>query len=387
MTPPRLLGQLHQQELQLLRPVCAVDALNPRVQVTAPPDRPLAPPPVHPPGVLQQQPRGVVGAHIPPLHEPEFIPVAVQRRPGGVEPPDLTTDHRQDQKGLLLELQQGPQDLRRPVEVPLGQGPRHLKHLGLQHRRGHRVDVRLGDPLPSGVGGDLPDLRNEAVHQGPAGEDQVLRRLRVDGAARGLEPPADPLEDLPLILLLELHHLDRFLQGGAELFIGLDRLVLQVLIHKHQAAVVRQVLQQGDEGLSLLLRQLEEIPVRHLHHGPLRHHGHGLHRLCQGLGRQPSALQAVEVEGLYPGGDQPLPQLGEVVFPQIALLAVEKIGRADLPLRQVFFQFYIAGVRRFSLYSHLFLRLLTPRGAEALPSGLFSAFLQILRMKRKDVSV
>ena len=37
--------------------------------------------------------------------------------------------------------------------------PRHLKHLGLQHRGGHRVDVRSGDALPLGVGGDLLDLR------------------------------------------------------------------------------------------------------------------------------------------------------------------------------------------------------------------------------------
>ena len=44
--------------------------------------------------------------------------------------------------------------------------------------------------------------------------------------------------------------------------------------------------------------QLVEVPVHHLHHGPLGHHGQGLHRLRQGLHRQPLALHAV-VECLF----------------------------------------------------------------------------------------
>ena len=52
-----------------------------------------------------------------------------------------------------------------PVEVPLGNGVGDFEHLGLQHRRGHRVHVGFGDPLVLGVGRDLPDLRNQAVHE------------------------------------------------------------------------------------------------------------------------------------------------------------------------------------------------------------------------------
>ena len=65
----------------------------------------------------------------------------------------------------------------------------------------------------------------------------------------------------------------------------------------------------------------------------------GLRRLCQGLDRQVLPLQGVVVELLKPGGDQLLPQLFEIVLPEIRLLPVEDVGVPRLPAARSFFSF------------------------------------------------
>ena len=135
--------------------------------------------------------------------------------------------------------------------------------------------------------------------------------------------------------------------GLAQLLHGLVLLVGHRIVHKHDAAVFRQILQQGDEPLPLILVQLVDIPVRHHDQRPLRHHRHGLRHFRQALGRQVLAFQSVIVEFLKPGGDQRFPDLPQVVFPKIALLSVKEVGVPQrVPLFQICFQFLIGFVLR-----------------------------------------
>ena len=144
--------------------------------------------------------------------------------------------------------------------------------------------------------------------------------------AGGLEPAGHPLQNLVLALFLELHRLGVGLQGGVQLLIGLAGLVLDLVVDDHQTAVGGKILQQGDEARPLLLAELVEVPVHHLHHGPLGHHRHGLHGFRQGLDCQPLALQLVEVE-ILEAGHQAVFHFREVVLPQVALLAVKEVHR------------------------------------------------------------
>ena len=125
--------------------------------------------------------------------------------------------------------------------------------------------------------------------------------------------------------------------GFAQLFHRFIGLIRHRVVDEHHAAVGRDVLQEGDHLFPLLLVQLENIEIRHHNEGPLRHHGHSLRHLAEALDRQVFPLHPVIVELLEPGGDQLLPQLSQVVLPQIALLAVKDIGAAGGTGGQVVF--------------------------------------------------
>ena len=135
--------------------------------------------------------------------------------------------------------------------------------------------------------------------------------------------------------------------GLAELFQGLVLLVGHRVVYKHDAAILRQISQQGDQPLPLILVQLVDVPVRHHDQRPLCHHGHGLRHLRQALGRQILALQHMVVELLKSGGDQLLFDLPQIVLPEVALLPVKQVGVSKgITLFQVGFQFLIGFVFR-----------------------------------------
>ena len=71
----------------------------------------------------------------------------------------------------------------------------------------------------------------------------MLRRLRVDALAQRAEAPRDPVDEIAALLRLELDALRVFVERLVELFIGLARLILNEIIHKHEAAVRRKVIE------------------------------------------------------------------------------------------------------------------------------------------------
>ena len=125
--------------------------------------------------------------------------------------------------------------------------------------------------------------------------------------------------------------------------------VLNEIVHEHKAAVRREIVQKRDERRALLLGELEEVTVRHDDERTLGHHRHRLDRFVQLLHCQRLAAQAVVVELLKARGDELFFDLAEVVFAQIALLAVKDVDLTDIARAQVAFQFLIALVGRFSL--------------------------------------
>ena len=133
---------------------------------------------------------------------------------------------------------------------------------------------------------------------------------------RACEPPAHPVDQVAAFLDGELHTLDVFIHGGLELFHGGHRLIGQQVIDKHQAAVIREVGEQSDQFLPLILPLLVDVKVRHHHQRPLRHHGQSLHHLGKSLDCQVLSIQAVIVEGLKASGHQLFPQLLQVVLPR-----------------------------------------------------------------------
>ena len=266
----------------------------------------------------------------------------------------MAPQRRQDHDGLLLHFQQVPQNGGSLVVVALGHRIRHFEDLRRQHRVRHRVNVPLGDDFPLGVGADLGDLLRKPRHQSAAEENQILRRLPVDLLPQRPEPPCDPRRQVRGVLRLELNGRHMGVHGLAQLLHSLVLLVSHRIVHKHDAAVFRQILQQGDEPLPLILVQLVDVPVRHHDQRPLRHHRHSLRHFRQALGRQVLAFQSVIVEFLKSGRDQSFPDLPQVIFPEIALLSVKEVGVPQrVPLFQICFQFLIGFVlRRFFCVCH-----------------------------------
>ena len=165
----------------------------------------------------------------------------------------------------------------------------------------------------------------------------MLRRLCVDALAQRAEAPRDPVDEIAPFLRLELDALCVFVERLVELFIGLARLILNEIIHKHEAAVRRKVIEQRDERRALLLGELKKVAVRYHDERALGHHRHRLDRLVQLLHRQRLAAQAVVVELLKARGDELFFDLAEVVFAQIALLAVKDVDLTDIARAQVAF--------------------------------------------------
>ena len=141
---------------------------------------------------------------------------------------------------------------------------------------------------------------------------------------------------------LELDALRVLVERLVELFIRLARLILNEIIHKHEAAVRRKVIEQRDERRALLLGELEEVTVRYHDERALGHHRHRLGHLRQLLHRQALARDAVEIELLKARGDELLLHLLEIILAQVALLAAENVDLAERAGRQVGLEFLIA---------------------------------------------
>ena len=124
-------------------------------------------------------------------------------------------------------------------------------------------------------------------------------------------------------------------QRGAQLLHLAVPLIFQRIIKEDQRAVLREVLQQRDQGIALTLVQLEDIHVLHRHQRVLGHHGHGLHRLGQRLHRQAFAIKMVVVELLKARRDQQLAHLLQIAAAEIRLLAVEDIHILQLLRLQI----------------------------------------------------
>ena len=165
----------------------------------------------------------------------------------------------------------------------------------------------------------------------------MLRRLRVDTLTERAEAPPDPVDEIAALLRLELDALRVFVERLIELFIGLARLILNEIIHKHEAAVRRKVIEQRDERRALLLGELKKVTVRYHDERVLGHHRHRLDRLGKLLHRERFAAQAMVVELLKARRNELPFDLAKVVFAQVALLAVKDINLTDFSRAQVAF--------------------------------------------------
>ena len=122
-----------------------------------------------------------------------------------------------------------------------------------------------------------------------------------------------------------------------------------MIVDKHQTAVFGEILQQGQKRRPLLVVELVEVAVRHDNERALRHHRHRFDRVGQILHAQSPAGESVEVELLKSLGNELLFQLAQVVFAQIALLAVEDIYLPDCFLFQIGLELLVTAVRSFFL--------------------------------------
>jgi len=113
------------------------------------------------------------------------------------------------------------------------------------------------------------------------------------------------------------------------------------VVHEHQTHIVRQVAQQPDILLPVLLPRLEQVEVGHQDQGALRHHGQAVHQLGQGFDVKLLSTEGVEVELLHSGGQELLFQLPQVEVPQIGLLPVKHVEGADGALLDVLFQLLV----------------------------------------------
>ena len=176
-------------------------------------------------------------------------------------------------------------------------------------------------------------------------------------------------DQVPLVLTLKIHHRPRLLDGGGQLGAGVH-LKGDNVKDKHQTHVVRQL---GDDlavGLPVLLPRLEEVKVGDLDEGALGHHGQAVDGLLQGVGGHVLGGNGVEVKLLHPTGEHLLPELAQVVVPQVGLLPVEQVQPSRRPRRQVLLQFLISGRIGLSFGGHnpRLLIVMIVRSAHPLPS-------------------
>ena len=105
--------------------------------------------------------------------------------------------------GGLPQAEQVGEDGKGLVRLPAGEGVGHLKDHRVDDGDGHGVNVLPGDPAALGIGADLFDLSDQAVHQVPAQEDEVLGVRRVNVVPQGPEAAADPVHQVPCLLAEE----------------------------------------------------------------------------------------------------------------------------------------------------------------------------------------
>ena len=266
----------------------------------------------------------------------------LQQQPGGPELPHLPAQHRENHNRLGVHQKQVRKHLKRPAKAALGQRVGHLEDLRVQHRVGHRVDVRAGDVAAGGVKGDLVDFPAQPRHQPPAQKAEVFGQIVADVLAVVLEAAANPGVEVALGLGLEVDNHRLLLEQLAQLCVAAG-LVLQLVVDEHQTHIVRQIGEQVQQSVAAGL-VFEQIAVRHLHQRPLAHHGEGVHGLGEGPHVQILPGEAVQVEGLHALGDEGLAQRGQVVLPEVVLLAVEHIAASDGALVQVLLELLQAGI-------------------------------------------
>ena len=219
-----------------------------------------------------------------------------------------------------------------PVHFLSGEGIGHLEHHRVNDGDGHRVNVLPGDPAILGVRPDLSDLGNQAVHQVTAEEDQVLGVRRVNVVAQGPEPADNPVHQITLSLPDEGHLRPFVPDNPGQFFHAGIPFVGHRVIDKDQTAVLRQIGENLGHGVPLGLGGFEEVIVADHHQGALAHHGQGIHRLRQLLGGEGLARQEMVVEALHPGGNQFGLHLVQIVVPEIGLLPMKDVQRAQGPL-------------------------------------------------------
>ena len=144
----------------------------------------------------------------------------------------------------------------------------------------------------------------------------------------GTPPPGRHLSDLSIAYFRAVFF-ENFPQ--VEAFVGLE---LQGIEIKHQAYIFREVGKQLREILLHVPRGLEELVVPDDDQLALAAHGETVHRVGEGLDRHLLPIQENDVEGLEGPGAH-LPQLGEIVPLEIALLPIEHIEPGGSPLGQI----------------------------------------------------
>ena len=169
---------------------------------------------------------------------------------------------------------------------------------------------------------------------------------------QGPEAAADPVHQVPLLLPGKLHGGALLLEGGGQLGPGVG-LILDEIVDEHQAYIVRQVGEQGRQGLLVPRRGLEQVIIVHQHHGPWAHHGQGVDLLGQPFGVAVPALHRVEVELLQPGGHQFGLHLAQIIVPEVGLLPVEHIQPADGPGGDILLELFVGGAVPALFWRHI----------------------------------
>jgi len=244
---------------------------------------------------------------------------------GIVQAAELGADGAQDHHGILLH---GKEILHLPqCELVVAARDRvgDIKGLRVQNRDYDRVDIGPRHVLAGSVKRDLLDFRAKRGHHAVRDEDQVPAQFIGDALSIGAEMAADPGGQVGLRLLGEADHDRLVLHDSREFFHLPVRFVLNRIVHEHHTAVIRQIGEDLPVLLARMLVLLEKVHVIHADQRAFGHHGHGLHRLGQGLRRQRVRVEAVKIEVARRATGELLRQKVKIMLAKIGLFAAEDI--------------------------------------------------------------
>ena len=237
----------------------------------------------------------------------------------------MVADGAQNTDRLFLHFQQLLQFRHGKTVVSPAHGIRHVEHHRIHHRLSNRINIGLFDLIRTGIGSDLADLAGQGGHGTAGNINEVGTEICGDPLAPGGKMPADPRDQIPLILLGKFNDGSIVIHRIPKLLISLVRFPCHRFKKENDGAVIRDIGEDLCQLLSVRLGELENVDIFHLHHGGLCHHGQRLHRIRKCLQREIFIVKACIVKGFCQVVHQQLLQLAEVVPQKEHFFAMEEI--------------------------------------------------------------